>query len=92
MREVIVAGALGYMEMGEGRGMRLGRMVGVVCVDMWGWVGWGELREEERKVKGLGGFLKWLEKDVLAEEGLEMERLGIGQAGLGQAIAGVAKP
>ena len=54
--------------------------------------GWGELREEERKAKGFGGFLKWLEKDVLAEEGLEMERLGIGQAGLGQAIAGVAKP
>ncbi len=75
-----------------GEGEKMGEFAKAVVTEGRLEQGWGELGEKERAAKGFGRFLKWLEKDVLAEEGLEMERLGIGQAGLGQAIAGVAKP
>ena len=52
--------------------------------------GWGELEE---KGGGFKNFLEWVQRDVLAEEGGEMERLGVVRGeGLGKAIVGVARP
>lgn len=56
--------------------------------------GWGYLEEMKlpQDMTGLGQFLGWVNKDVMAEEVREMEKLQIEKGPLGPALVKIAKP
>lgn len=56
--------------------------------------GWNYLEEMNllQDLSGLGKFLGWINKDVMAEEAREMEKLKIEKGSLGPALVSIAKP